>query len=94
MCRTYPEVWPETNGQHQMIRQRSTKYTAQNTSKNTNMSEQFADMFEKKIQDIVNSTAVENNVYNGTKKINEQCKKFMSESNIRTAILGLKSKRT
>ena len=38
--------------------------------------EQFASMFEKKIHDIA-ANKVENNVYNGTKKINEQNKNFI-----------------
>ena len=46
-------------------------------------------MFEKKIDDIVATTAVDNDVYNGTNKINEQNKNFMSEANIRKAIQSL-----
>ena len=49
---------------------------------NEDLADQFIGMFEKKIHDIVSTTAVENNVYNGTKKINEQDKNFTSECNI------------
>ena len=56
------------------------------------MSEEFATMFERKIKDMITSTSINANVYNGTRKINEQEKNFMSSTNIRTAILSLKLK--
>ena len=56
---------------------------------NEDLAEFFANMFEKKIEDIVATTAVDNDVYNGTNKIKEQNKNFMSEANIRKAIQSL-----
>ena len=40
----------------------------------------------------MSSTEVTNEVYNGTKKINEPNKNFMTRSNVRNAILSLKLK--
>ena len=42
--------------------------------------------------DTASTTSIDNNVYNGSKKINEQNKNFMSEVNIRKSILSLKLK--
>ena len=49
-------------------------------------------MFERKIEDIVRTTAINNDVYNGTRKITEPNKNFMSTLNIRNAIQSLKLK--
>ena len=59
---------------------------------NEDLAEKFACMFEKKILDTASTTSIDNNVYNGSKKINEQNKNFMSEVNIRKSILSLKLK--
>ena len=49
------------------------------------LAEQFACMFEKKINDITSTTTINDSVYNGTRKINEENKNFMSVPNIRNA---------
>ena len=49
-------------------------------------------MFEKKVDDIVSTTAIDNDVYNGTRKITKQNKNFMLTANIRNAIQSLKLK--
>ena len=59
---------------------------------NEDLAEQFACMFEKKITDTASTTAIEDNVYNGSQKVYEQNKNFRSECNIRKAILSLKLK--
>ena len=59
---------------------------------NEDLAEQFASMFEKKINDITSTTSIDDTVFNGTRKITEQDMNFMSETNIRQAILSLKSK--
>ena len=41
---------------------------------NEDLAEQFASMFEKKIEELASATSIDDNVYNGTKKINEQLK--------------------
>ena len=41
---------------------------------NENLAEQFASMFEKKIEELTSATSIDNNVSNGTKKINQQLK--------------------
>ena len=49
-------------------------------------------MFEKKIADTISSVSIDNNVYNGTRKVNEQNKNFMTPINIKNAISSLKQK--
>ena len=49
-------------------------------------------MFEKKITDTANATSINSEVYNGTRKVIEPNKNFMSAINIRNAVLGLKLK--
>ena len=36
---------------------------------NENLAEEFASMFEKKIQDLISDTAIDNTVYNGVRKV-------------------------
>ena len=59
---------------------------------NDELAEQFAAMFEKKTTDIVSETEINDNVYNGTRKLNEQDKNFMTDVNIINAIKSLKLK--
>ena len=59
---------------------------------NNNLAEAFADMFEKKVNEIVSTTSIDANVYNGFKKINVENKNFMTTTNIINAIQGLKLK--
>ena len=59
---------------------------------NENLAEEFATMFEKKIQDIVAETTIDNSVYNGVRKVTVEDKNFMTGFNIRNAILSLKLK--
>ena len=49
-------------------------------------------MFENKIKNIVNTTAIDPNVYNGARKVNEQNKNIMTPENIRKAIRTSKLK--
>ena len=42
------------------------------------ISNAFADFFEKKVNDIVSNTRVDNSVYNGANKLNAQCEMFIS----------------
>ena len=50
---------------------------------NEDLAEQFANMFEKKINDIASTTSINDTVYNGSRKITEEDKNFMSTNNIR-----------
>ena len=59
---------------------------------NEDLAEEFAKMFEKKINDITQTTSINNEVFNGSTKVNVQDKNFMSTLNIRNAILSLKTK--
>ena len=59
---------------------------------NENLAEAFADMFEIKVKDIVTTTSIEANVYNGYKKITVEDKNFMTPANIISAIKSLKLK--
>ena len=47
-----------------------------------NISESFAEFFEKKVNNIVNQTLVNPNVYNGNKRIHASNEMFMTKSNI------------
>ena len=52
----------------------------------------FASHFDKKIRDIVDSTIVEEDVYNGTMKVNSETKNFMRRHHIMECLLSLKCK--
>ena len=52
---------------------------------NENLAEEFATMFEKKIQDIVAETTIDNSVYNGVRKVTVEDKNFMTGFNIRNS---------
>ena len=52
----------------------------------------FANFFESKIQDIQNEISIDEEVYNGTKKVNADNLNFMTRSNIEEAIKSLKTK--
>ena len=56
------------------------------------IAEEFAKMFEQKVKDISSTTKVDDGVYNGNRKINEQNKNSMQTSDVRKAILSLKLK--
>ena len=56
------------------------------------IAEEFAKMFEQKVKDIESTTNVNDGVYNGNRKINEQNKNFMTSADVRKAILSLKLK--
>ena len=56
------------------------------------IAEEFAKMFEQKVKDIESTTNINDGVYNGNRKINEQNKNFMTASDVRKAILSLKLK--
>ena len=47
-----------------------------------NVSESFAEFFDKKVTDIVNQTLVNPSVYNGRWKINANADMFMTRNNI------------
>ena len=49
-------------------------------------------MFEEKIRNVTNSTSINDNVYNGSRKITENDKNFMTPTNVKSAILNLKLK--
>ena len=55
-----------------------------------NISESFAEFFEKKVNNIVNQTLVNPNVYNGNKRIHARNEMFMTKSNIIDCINNLK----
>ena len=57
-------------------------------------SNEFANFFVKKVNDIVKSTKVDENVYNGIKKIDAQCEMFMTRENIRKCFSEMKIKNT
>ena len=59
---------------------------------NQDLADEFAQMFENKINNLVSEISIDQNVYNGSRKINEQDKNFMTRENIRNAISTLKLK--
>ena len=54
----------------------------------------FANFFEKKVGDIVGSTKVDENVYNGKKRIEAQCEMFMTGLSISECVKKIKIKNT
>ena len=50
----------------------------------------FADYFDKKVNTIASSTKVDENVYNGTWKMEAECEMFMSSYNISECINKIK----
>ena len=56
------------------------------------VSNAFANFFEKKVNDIVGNTRVDDNVYNGAIKLNAQCEMFMTKINIKESIKSIKIK--
>ena len=58
------------------------------------ISESFALFFENKVKDIVDSTGVNPDVYNGIRKMNGDDSMFMTRDNIIECISGLKIKNT
>jgi hypothetical protein len=57
------------------------------------LSERFAKFFDNKIKDVLGQTCVEENVFNGNKKVNSETKFFMSAQRIRECISSLKIKK-
>ena len=58
------------------------------------LSNGFANFFEKKVNDIVIHTKVNQNVYNGTQTIQAQCGMFMTRDNNRECVSEIKVKNT
>ena len=54
--------------------------------------DKFADFFENKIIDIVNDSLIDQNVYNGNRKINASQKNFMTTKDVMEAVSSLKIK--
>ena len=52
----------------------------------------FATFFKNKVQSIISECSVDNNVYNGIRKVNCENQNFMTPENVLTAINSLKSK--
>ena len=52
----------------------------------------FASFFKTKITNIVNESQINNNVYNGTRKVNVNDENFMNETNVKDAIVSIKIK--
>ena len=59
---------------------------------NDELAEEFATMFEEKIRNITTTTRINDTVYNGSRKITETDKNFMTPTNVKAAILNLKLK--
>ena len=59
---------------------------------NENLPDTFADFFSNKVKNIVNECNIDENVYNGTRKIDATNENFMTPSNIVKAIKSLKIK--
>ena len=59
-----------------------------------NISESFAGFFDKKVTNIVNQTLVNQDVYNGRRKIHANAEMFMAKNNIIECINSLKIKNT
>ena len=57
------------------------------------ISDRFAEFFERKVLDIVSSTKVNQNVHNGSRKIYATYSMFMTRVNIKACIKDLKLKK-
>ena len=66
----------------------------QNNVPVVNISESFAEFFDKKVSNIVNQTVISDNVYSGRRKIHAEVEMFMTEFNINDCIKSLKIKNT
>ena len=53
----------------------------------------FADFFENKIKDLLEEISIDDEVYNGERKIHTTCYNFMTSPNIEEAIRSLKIKK-
>ena len=60
--------------------------------KNEELPDTFANQFEDKINKIVDQTKIDQNVYNGTRKMYEEDYNFMTEAEILEAVSSLKMK--
>ena len=59
---------------------------------NSDLSDAFADFFDMKVKNIVTSCKVEDDVYNGRKKLHCNDKNFINESNVQKALESIKIK--
>ena len=59
---------------------------------NADIPDKFASFFKDKITNYVNESRIDNNVYNGTRKVNEPDVNFMSEIYVKEAIMSIKTK--
>ena len=66
----------------------------QNNVPVVNISESFAEFFDKKVSNIVNQMVISDNVYSGRRKIHAEVEMFMTEFNINDCIKSLKIKNT
>ena len=58
----------------------------------SNLSDAFVDFFDQKVKNIVNSCKVEDDVYNGKKKIFTGSKNFISSTSVMNALKSIKIK--
>ena len=58
----------------------------------TKIADIFANFFDEKVKRIINECSLDENVYNGSQKVNSICQNFMTPDNIIVAIKSLKSK--
>ena len=58
--------------------------------KDSDLAETFGDFFEDKITNITNDCKIDNNVYNGTRKMTEENLNFMTEKDVKEAIESIK----
>ena len=56
------------------------------------MCDEFARFFDDKVKKIVDTTVVDENIYNGTRKIYSNNKMFMDQKSVKECILNLKIK--
>ena len=66
-------------------------YNNQNVNRNE-LPDAFADFFQSKVENIVNNQIINDQVYNGKKRVDTQTLNFMSENEVLKAIKSLKPK--
>ena len=57
-----------------------------------NLPDEFASFFKDKVQNVVNNLVIDDNVYNGTRKINAENEDFMTENDVLIVMENLKTK--
>ena len=65
-------------------------YKEGNLIDDRNVCDEYARYFDEKVKNIVDTTTIDENIYNGERKIYSNSKMFMNEASVKECILDLK----